>query len=205
MSDAMVYQKDIEKALEVLNSGGIFLYPTDTVWGIGCDATNEKAVERIFAVKQRNEARALLTLVNGLDMLAEYVENIPSVAMELITDAMGMGQKGRGQAPPLRPLSIIYPKAKNLALNLIADDGSIGIRVVNEPFCLQLIKSFGKPIVSTSANISGETTPATFDEISDEIKTRVDYIVRWRQDDREPAMASSIIKLFDDGTVKTLR
>ena len=194
----MIFGEDIEKSLVVLRGGGIFLYPTDTVWGIGCDATNEKAVERIFAVKQRSEAQAMLTLVNGLDMLAKYVEDIPETAMHLITDAC------TGGVYP-RPLTIIYPKAKSIASNLIAEDGSIGIRIVNEPFCQQLIELFGKPIVSTSANISGETTPSIFDKISFEIKSKVDYIVRWRQDDRQPATASSIIKLYEDGSVKTIR
>jgi len=190
----MIYQKDIEKALGVLLDGGIFLYPTDTVWGIGCDATNEKAVERIFTVKQRSEAQALLTLVNGLDMLKEYVEILPDTALQLIS---------AGANP--RPLTIIYPKAKNVASNLIANDGSIGIRIVNEPFCQKLIELFGKPIVSTSANISGEPTPATYGEISEEIKSKVDYIVGWRQDDQQPATASSIIKLLADGSIKTIR
>ena len=188
----MILQEDIEKSLDALKRGGVILYPTDTVWGIGCDATDEKAVERIFAIKQRNEARALLTLVNGFDMLVKYVDYIPDIARQLIADAT-------------RPLTVIYPKARYLALNLIADDESIGIRIVNEPFCRQLIELYGKPVVSTSANISGDVTPATFSEISEEIKASVDYIVRWRQDDCQPATASSIIKLFADGSIITVR
>jgi len=183
---------DIEKSLEALNSGGVILYPTDTVWGIGCDATDSAAVERIYAIKRRNETQSLLTLVDSFDMLAEYVDEIPSIAIQLMEEAT-------------RPLSVIYPKAKNLAANLIAADGSIGIRIVQEPFCKQLIKTFGRPIVSTSANISGEPAAGIFDEISGEIRDAVDYIVCWRQDDRQTATASSIIKLNGDGSYQVLR
>jgi len=187
-----MFHADIEKSLEILNRGGVILYPTDTIWGIGCDATNRAAVERIYTMKQRSEAQTMLTLVDGFDMLASYVDDIPDIAVQLMKEAT-------------RPLSIIYPKAKNLAENLIANDGSIGIRIVQEPFCRQLIKSFGKPLVSTSANISGEPTPGTFDKISGEIKEAVDYIVCWRQDDRQSASASSIIQLKADGSYKVLR
>ena len=187
-----MFQADIEKSLEILNRGGIFLYPTDTVWGIGCDATNRAAVERIFTIKQRSEAQTMLTLVDGLEMLAAYVENVSDVAIQLMKEAT-------------RPLTIIYPMAKNMATNLIANDGSIGIRIVQDLFCRQLIKAFGKPIVSTSANISGEPTPCSFVEITEKIKKSVDYIVRWRQDDRQPATASSIIQLKADGSYQTLR
>jgi len=183
---------DIEKSLEALNGGGVILYPTDTVWGIGCDATDSAAVERIFTIKRRNEALSLLTLVDSLDMLTEYVDDIPHIAIQFMKEAA-------------RPLSVIYPKAKSLATNLIAADGSIGIRIVQEPFCKQLIKAFGKPIVSTSANISGEPAPGIFGEISDEIRDAVDYVVRWRQDDQQPATASSIIKLIGDGSYRVLR
>jgi L-threonylcarbamoyladenylate synthase len=183
---------DIEQTLELLKRGGVILYPTDTVWGIGCDATDRTAVERIYAIKQRNEAKTMLVLVDGLDMLSDYVEEVPDIALKLMDEAD-------------KPLTIIYPKAKNLPDKLIADDGSIGIRIVNEPFCRQLIRSFGKPMVSTSANISGEPTPATFDEISGNIKAAVDYIVVWRQDDRQPATASSIIQIRMDGSCVKLR
>ena len=172
--------------------GGVILYPTDTVWGIGCDACNEAAVERIYTIKQRNEARTMLVLVDERDMLSDYVDEIPNIALKLMDETV-------------KPLSIIYPKAKNLPDNLVADDGSIGIRIVNDPFCRQLIRAFGKPIVSTSANISGEPTPATFNDISGDIKSAVDYIVLWRQDDRQPATASSIIKMKKDGSYIKLR
>ena len=187
-----MFHEDIEQSLRVLRQGGVILYPTDTVWGIGCDATNKAAVERIYTIKRRNETRSMLCLADGFDMLATYVDHVPDIAMQLIDEAT-------------RPLSMIYPKAKNLAVNLIADDGSIGIRIVQEPFCRQLIRELGKPLVSTSANISGEPTPCTFDEISGEIKTAVDYIVSWRQDDRRAATASSIIQLNVDGSYHTVR
>ena len=185
-------ETDLHQSLEVLRRGGVILYPTDTVWGIGCDATSRTAVESIYAIKKRNEAQALLTLVDGREMLDEYVENIPAIAFQLIEEAV-------------KPLSIIYPKAKNLPDNLVANNGSIGIRIVNDPFCRQLIKTFGKPIVSTSANISGEPTPGTFDEISEEIRTAVDYTVIWRQDERQPACSSSIIQINLDGSYVKLR
>ena len=187
----MMYQEDIEKSFDVLNRGGVILYPTDTIWGIGCDATNAIAVERIYAIKRRND-RTMLVMVDGFDMLSKYVEVIPDIALQLMNQTTN-------------PLSMIYPKARNLAVNLTADDGSIGIRIVNEPFCRQLIRQFGKPLVSTSANISGSPAPATFGEISEEIRSAVDYIVSWRQDDRQPAIPSSIVKLNVDGNYQIIR
>ena len=187
-----MFREDIEKSLEILNRGGLILYPTDTVWGIGCDATNPTAVERIFTIKFRRETRAMLTLVDGFDMLARYVEDIPDIAVQLMKETA-------------KPLTIIYPKAKNMVSNLIAGDGSAGIRIVREPFCRQLIGEFGKPVVSTSANISGEPTPATFDEISEKIRAAVDHIVSWRQDERRAASASSIIQLYVDGSYRVVR
>ena len=187
-----MFQIDIEKCLEILNQGGVVLYPTDTIWGIGCDATNSVSVERIYNIKRRHEAQTMLTLVDGMDMLAAYVDDVPQIATQLMKETT-------------RPLSIIYPKAKNLAKNLIAIDGSIGIRIVQEPFCSQLIKVYGKPLVSTSANISGAPSPGNFNEISDEIRAAVDYMVRWRQDDMQPATASSIVKVNVDGSYRLLR
>ena len=189
-----MFQNDIEKSLKALKQGGVILYPTDTVWGIGCDATNASAVERIYTIKRRNEAKALLVLVDGFEMLTEYVGHLPSFAI-----AADLIEKST------RALTVIYPKAKNLATNLIANDGSIGIRIVNEPFCKQLIKEFGKPLVSTSANISGSPTPSIYNEISEEVRTAVDYIVFWRQDEQQPASSSSIVKLNIDGSVNMIR
>ncbi len=187
-----MFREDIEKSLTVLKNGGTILYPTDTVWGIGCNAADREAVEHIFRIKKRHETHGMLVLVSDTDMLFSYVREVPDIALQLIDAAD-------------KPMSIVYPDAENLAENLIAEDGSAGIRVVQDPFCRQLIKTFGKPIVSTSANISGAKTPGIFDEISDEIKTAVDYVVRWRQNDRQSAKASSIIKLNADGTFRIIR
>lgn len=184
--------EEIKKAVEVLRDGGIILYPTDTIWGIGCDATNPEAVKRVYEIKQRADSKALLVLLDNENRLTQYVEEVPEVAWELIevTD---------------KPLTIIYSGAKNLAKNLIAEDGSIGIRIPNDEFCQKLIERFRKPIVSTSANISGMQAPAIFSEISDNILHSVDYIVNWRQDDTSKQQASSIIKLDTGGRFKIIR
>ena len=176
----------------MLKNGGTILYPTDTVWGIGCDACNSEAVERIYRIKKRNETQSMLVLISDADMLFSYVGAVPDIALQLIEMAD-------------KPLSIIYADARNLAANIIADDGSVGIRVAKDDFCRKLIKAFGKPIVSTSANISGGKTPGIFAEISEEIKTEVDYVVNFRQDDCKPAKASSIIKLYADGAFRIIR
>ncbi|MGD9929755.1 MAG: L-threonylcarbamoyladenylate synthase [Mangrovibacterium sp.] len=183
---------DIKNALEVLKNGGVILYPTDTVWGLGCDATNEAAVKRVFEIKKRAGSKSMLVLMENVNLLDRYVVDVPEIAYSLIevTD---------------RPMTIIYPEAKNLAKNLVAEDGSIGIRITEENFTRQLIQRFKKPIVSTSANICGEASPATFANISDEIKAAVDYVVTYRQDDPTPDTPSSIIKLGVGGEIKILR
>lgn len=185
-------REDIKKACEVLRNGGVILYPTDTIWGIGCDATNEEAVKRIYEIKQRSDNKSMLVLTDNPVRLEQYVSDVPSIAWDLIdlTD---------------KPLTIIYDNAKNLAVNLIADDGSIGIRVTDEAFSRELCKQFRKPIVSTSANVSGETAPAVFREISEEIKASVDYIVSYRQADNKKNPPSSIIKLEKNGTIQIIR
>lgn len=185
-------QEDIKKALETLRNGGIILYPTDTVWGIGCDATNSAAVARVYEIKKREDSKSMLVLIDQAGRLNSYVREIPDIAWELIeaTD---------------KPMTIIYPQAKNLAANLIADDGSIGIRVSDDDFCRELVKRFNKPIVSTSANISGNPTPSVFSEISEEIKDSVDYVVEWRQEDTTKTPPSSIIKLGEGGLFKIIR
>ena len=185
-------KEDIENCLKVLNEGGIILYPTDTIWGIGCDATNESAVKRIFDIKKRNDQKSLLVLLDNPGKIPSYVGEVPDIAWDLIE----LSEK---------PLTIIYSDAKNLASNLIAEDGSIGIRIANDQFCQKLIQRLKKPIVSTSANISGKTAPANFSEISDEVIQSVDYVVKWKQDDYTKAQASSIIKLKPNGEVQIIR
>ena len=183
---------DIVQALDVLNSGGLILYPTDTIWGIGCDATNEEAVRKIYSLKQREDSKALLVLMNNPNRLTQYITEVPEIVWELID----VNDK---------PMTIIYPKAKNLAKNLIAANGSIGIRITQDEFCDKLLTRFKKPIVSTSANISGQPSPAIFDQIDEEIKQGVNYIVNWRQDDLAQRPASSIIKIDKAGRIEVLR
>lgn len=186
---------DIRAAVDVLRKGGIILYPTDTVWGIGCDATNSDAVRRVFEIKQRSDAKALITLVGSLAQLERTVSGIPDVAYQLIefTD---------------RPLTIVYdgvqPSAR-IAPELLAADGTIGVRVTSEPFSAALCRAFGKPLVSTSANISGHPTPAYFDEIAGEILAAADYVCTTRRDDRTPARPSTVMRLSEDGTFTVIR
>lgn len=185
-------KEDIRRALDVLNKGGVILYPTDTIWGIGCDATNEEAVSRVFAIKRRTDAKALITLVDSEAKIQGYVREIPDVAWQLIDCST-------------RPLTIIYDGARHLAPNLLAEDGSVAIRLTREAFSRELCLRFHRPIVSTSANLSGEPSPATFDDISEDIKQAVDYVCTSRRDDRTPARPSSIIKLAANGEVKIIR
>lgn len=184
--------EEIKKTVEVLREGGVILYPTDTVWGLGCDATNEKAVKRIFDIKKRTDAKAMLVLIDNPAKLQSYVEEVPDMAWDLIE----LSEK---------PLTIIYPQAKNLAANLIAEDKTIGIRVTNEAFSKNLCAQFRRPIVSTSANISGNATPSNFSEVSDEIKKAVDYVVNFRQDDMTKLNSSSIIKLGKGNLIQIIR
>lgn len=185
-------QDDLKNAIEALRSGGVILYPTDTVWGIGCDATNEGAVKRIFDIKKRADAKAMLVLMDNMARIESYVDVIPEMAWELVELST-------------KPLTIIYPGAKNLASNLVAEDRSIGIRITNEEFSRKLCAQFRKPVVSTSANISGEPAPAFFRDISDEIKSAVDYIVTYRQEDTTPSKPSSIIKLGIGNVIQIIR
>lgn len=185
-------KEDIRRALDVLNKGGVILYPTDTIWGIGCDATNEEAVSRVYAIKRRTDAKALITLVDSEAKIQGYVREIPDVAWQLIDCST-------------RPLTIIYDGARHLAPNLLAEDGSVAIRLTREVFSRELCLRFHRPIVSTSANLSGEPSPATFDDISEDIKQAVDYVCTSRRDDRTPARPSSIIKLAANGEVKIIR
>lgn len=184
--------EDIKNAFEVLIAGGLILYPTDTIWGIGCDATNEEAVKKVYELKKRVDSKALITLLDNPVKLDYYIKDVPEIALDLIE----LSDK---------PLTIIYDDARNVASNLIADDGSLAIRITKEKFSSELCKRFRKALVSTSANISGEPSPANFNEISDEIKKGVDYIVKYRQDDTSKVKASSIIKLGKTGEVKIIR
>lgn len=187
-----IMKEDIRKACEVMQKGGVILYPTDTIWGIGCDATNAEAVKRVYEIKKRSDSKAMLVLVDNAVKVDFYVNGAPEVAFDLIELTN-------------KPLTIIYDGAKNLAPNLIAEDGSVGIRVTSEEFSNQLCYRFRKAIVSTSANVSGEPSPATFGEISDEIKQAVDYIVQSRQQENKASQSSSIIKLGKGGQVKVIR
>ena len=185
-------REEIKKACEVLQKGGVILYPTDTVWGIGCDATNEEAVKRVYEIKRRTDSKAMLVLVDSDVKVDYYVQDVPEVAWDLIQYAT-------------KPLTIIYDGARNLAPNLIGEDGSVGIRVTSEEFSKQLCFRFRKAIVSTSANISGQPAPASFGEIQEEIKQAVDYIVGYRQDEPAGAKPSSILKLGKGGLIKVIR
>lgn len=186
------YRDDIRQAIEVMNKGGVILYPTDTIWGIGCDATNETAVRRVFEIKKRADAKALITLVDSEAKLEFYVNDIPEVAWDLIEVAE-------------RPLTIIFDHARNLAPNLLAEDGSAGIRITKEEFSKNLCMRMKRAIVSTSANISGEPSPKCFADISPEILQAVDYVCTSRRNETHNPPASNIIKLGSGGEVKVIR
>lgn len=185
-------QDEVKKAVEVLRAGGVILYPTDTVWGIGCDATNPVAVKKVYEIKRREDSKALICLVDSDVRLQRYVRNVPDVAWDLIE----LSDK---------PLTIIFDTVTGLAPNLTGEDGSVGLRVTREEFSKELCFRFQKPIVSTSANISGEPTAQTFDAISDEIKEAVDYIVRYNQRCKEKHRPSSIIKMSNNGQFQLIR
>ena len=185
-------EEDLEKACEIVRKGGIILYPTDTIWGIGCDASNAEAVQRIYDLKQRPDSRSMLVLIDSPEYLPHYVREVPDIAGDLIELS-------------IKPLTIIYSGAQNVAPNLIASDGSLGIRITREVFSQQLCRRLKKPLVSTSANISGQPSPANFSEIGKEILQGVDYIVNYRQQETQKSQASSIIQLGEGGIVKVIR
>lgn len=185
-------EKEVHNAGAVLQSGGIILYPTDTIWGIGCDAANKESVQHIYRIKQRADFKSMLVLVDGIPMLEKYLLKVPEQALKILEKAV-------------KPTTIIYPGAKHLASNLLAPDGSIGIRITSDPFCKELIRYAGFPIVSTSANISGKPSPASFDQISRGIREQVDHVVNWRQHEKTPSTPSAIIKLEEDGSYSTIR
>lgn len=182
----------IKEAVGILKSGGVILYPTDTVWGIGCDATNPQAVARVFGIKRRSEAKSLVLLASDLDMVARYIKQIPSIAIDLVevNDA---------------PMTIVYPGAEGLAPAVVAEDGSVGIRIPHHEFCCELVRRLRVPLVSTSANVSGEPSPASFKEISQEIKDAVDWCAPRKFEAESTGRPSQIIKLGLRGEVEIIR
>ncbi|KIO45190.1 MULTISPECIES: L-threonylcarbamoyladenylate synthase [Porphyromonadaceae] len=184
-------REEVKKACEVLKNGGIILYPTDTIWGIGCDATNDEAVKRVYELKKREDSKAMLVLLDDLGKLASYVD-VPDITYDLLEAAD-------------RPMTVIYPRAKNLAKGLVSADGTIGIRITKEIFSRMLVARFRKPIVSTSANISGDPSPKCFADISDEVKKSVDYVVDFRQEETTNPAPSSIVKLGLGGEIQIIR
>ena len=188
----MNYSDDIDKSIKILEEGGTILYPTDTIWGIGCDATNKAAVDKVFRIKNRSEAKSLIVLIDNIDKLSVYIEKVPDITGDLLESITN-------------PLTIIYSNARKLASNVIASDGTIAIRIVKDDFCSELIRRFGKPIVSTSANISGFEPPVVFSQIVAEIKKAVDYTVSYKQDYYTQTKPSTIIRLRDDGLYTIIR
>ncbi len=183
---------EIKKTVAVLRSGGIILYPTDTIWGIGCDATNEEAVNKIFKLKKRTDSKSMIILLENENRLESYVRKVPEQAWQLIEYSEN-------------PLTIVYDGARNLANSIVSDDGSIAIRITKDNFCSKLLGQFRKPIVSTSANLSGENSPNSFSEISHSILSGVDYIVNLRHDEVMDNKPSTIIKLRENGQIQFLR
>jgi L-threonylcarbamoyladenylate synthase len=186
------YTEDIKNACNVLNEGGLILYPTDTIWGIGCDAANEDAVRRVYELKKRTDRKAMLVLVDDAAKIERYVAEMPDIAWDLIDVAD-------------KPLTVIYPGGRNLAASLLGEDGSIGIRVTKEAFSHELCKHFRRPVVSTSANISGQPSPSFFSDIADEVKKGTDYAVNYRRDDKTERQPSAIVRFEADGTVQIIR
>ena len=192
----MTREQDIKNAVEVLRKGGVILYPTDTVWGIGCDATNADAVRRVYQIKQRDDSKALICLVDSDARLQRYVRQVPDVAWQLIDSLKDSDSK---------PTTLILDGAVNLASNLIADDGSIALRITNEPFSKELCFRFQKALVSTSANISGEPAAQNYSDIDPRLLEAVDYVCWTRRQEHKPHTPSSIIRLRQDGQVSIIR
>lgn len=190
--------REVHNAYEVIKDGGIILYPTDTVWGIGCDASNADAVAKIFALKKRADSKSMIVLVNGDHMMHQLFSNVPDVAWQILDLASGV------DGEPAKPTTLILDNPRNVAPNIVAEDKSLGVRIVTEPFCFKLMERMKKPLVSTSANISGQPTPSSFKEISREIVSGVDYVVNLHRDRQNPK-PSSIIKLTNDSRVTIIR
>ena len=186
------FEKDIDHCLAVLHEGGTILYPTDTVWGIGCDATNPSAVQKIYKLKERPSRKSMIVLLADEKDILKYVASPDPAVFEYLKSVD-------------KPTTVVYDGAIGLAQNLVQDDGSIAIRIVGDKFCRHLLKRFRKPIVSTSANLSGEITPSIFREILNPIRTGVDYVVHYRQDDEKPARSSAVVKLNRDGSTTIIR
>ena len=188
----MIFEEDIKGSLAALKDGGVILYPTDTIWGLGCDATDPSAVEKIFKIKERKDSKSLIILVDSIQMLERYVDDIPEIVYELtsVSDT---------------PLTIIYPKGKNLAKGVCSEDGSVGIRICRDKFCNELISRFRKPIISSSANFSESPSPVNFKEIDNSIINAVEFVVKYRQNDQQVHSASPIIKMEQKGTIKIIR
>lgn len=187
-------KNDLQQALKVLREGGVIIYPTDTVWGIGCDATNASAVSRVYEIKRRVDSKAMLVLLDGAGKLQGYMDKVPATAWMLLEASDGK-----------RPMTIIYPRAKNLASNLLADDGSVGIRITEELFSKALCEQLRRPIVSTSVNISGEPAAKTFQQISPELLEAVDYVCEYRRNDNTIHKPSSIIKIDEKERITIIR
>lgn len=196
----MNINEEVHKAYEVIKNGGIILYPTDTVWGIGCDATNEEAVKKIYALKQREESKSMIVLVNGDRMIYQIFKEIPAVAWD-IWDMSETEEEGQSKQ---KATTLILDSPQNVAKNIIADDNSLAVRIVKEPFCFKLMERMKKPLTSTSANITGQATPKTFQEISAEIIKGVDYVVNLNRE-KVCKNPSSIIKLTLDSKVQIIR
>ncbi len=188
----MTFQDDIQKAVSVMKHGGVILYPTDTVWGIGCDATCQDAVRKVYEIKHRTDSKALISLVGDEGELEKYVGRMSVAASKIIAESD-------------RPTTIVYPMCRNMASNLLAPDGSAGLRVTHEDYSRELCRKLGRPVVSTSANISGEPAPATFSSISGEILEAVDYVAYYRRDDIAGSKPSKVVKINDDGSTIILR
>lgn len=185
-------REEIQKAVEVLKAGGVILYPTDTIWGIGCDASNEEAVKKVYEIKRRSEAKSLIVLVDNEIRLERTIKEIPTVAWDLID----FNEK---------PLTIIYDNPIGIASNAVNNDNSLGVRIAKDKFCQELVRQLNQPIVSTSANISGEPQANSYSEVSDEIKNSVDHIVNLRQDEQTMSKSSTIIKLDASGLINIIR
>jgi L-threonylcarbamoyladenylate synthase len=187
-----IMEEEIKKAVEVLKLGGTILYPTDTIWGIGCDATNYKAVDKINKIKMRSEPRSLIVLVPSIEALRHYVQDVPEVCIDLISSISD-------------PLTIIYQTGRNLAKNVLAPDKSVAVRIPKDDFCIRLLEEFGKPVTASSANISGDNAPLSFSKINLEIKNRVDYVVDYHKEMINRPKASTIVMLTPDGEIQILR